>query len=102
MPQIDPPFPIIGNVYIADSNNHRIRKVTVSTGIITTIAGGSTNGYGGDDGAATSAAFNFPEGVAVDASGTITIPALCRAVAEYAAHLVMSLECRKLILHFQS
>ena len=59
----------IGNVYIADSYNCRIRKVTVSTGIITTIAGTSTGSYSGDNGAATSATLNLPCGVALDASG---------------------------------
>ena len=66
----------IDNVYIADQWNHRIRKVTVSTGIITSIAGsggtGSTSGsYSGDDGAAISATLDFPCGVALDASGRI-------------------------------
>ena len=61
----------IGNVYIADWNNHRIRKVTVSTGIITTIAGTGTNSYSGDNGAAILATLNGPRGVAVDASGRI-------------------------------
>ena len=63
----------IGNVYIADANNFRIRKVTVSTGIITTIAGTGSYGYSGDNGDATSAALGSPEGVALDASGRITI-----------------------------
>ena len=61
----------IGNVYIADSSNNRIRKVTVSTGIITLIAGTGVRGYSGDTGAATSATLNNPFGVAVDASGRI-------------------------------
>ena len=61
----------IGNVYIADTWNHRIRKVTVSTGIITTIAGTGTASYSGDGGAATSATLYYPMGVAVDASGRI-------------------------------
>ena len=62
----------IGNVYIADYLNNRIRKVTVSTGIISTIAGtGSTSSYSGDGGAATSATLYYPSGVAVDASGRI-------------------------------
>ena len=62
----------IGNVYIADSWNHRIRKVTVSTGIVTTIAGSSTSGSSsGDNGAATSATLDYPWGVALDASGRI-------------------------------
>ena len=62
-------FPAVGNVYIADRHNHRIRKVTVSTGIITTIVGTGTSSYSGDGGAATSAALYGPLGVAVDASG---------------------------------
>ena len=62
-----------GNVYIADTNNNRIRKITVSTGIITTIAGTGTAGYSGDNGAATSAQINYPFGVAVDASGNVYI-----------------------------
>ena len=62
----------IGNVYIADFGNNRIRKVMVSTGIISTIAGSSTSGsYSGDNGAATSATLNSPSGVALDASGRI-------------------------------
>ena len=59
----------IGNVYIGDYYNHRIRKV--STGIITTIAGTGTVSYSGDGGAATSATLRYPYGVAVDASGRI-------------------------------
>ena len=59
----------IGNVYIADYANSRIRKV--STGIITTIAGTGTSSYSGDNGAATSATLYYPYGVAVDASGRI-------------------------------
>ena len=61
----------IGNVYIADGANQRIRKVTVSTGIITTIAGTDSYGYSGDGGAATSATLYNPHGVTVDASGRI-------------------------------
>ena len=57
-------------MYIADSYNNRIRKVTVSTGIITTIAGSSTSGsYSGDGAAATSATLYYPNGVVVDSSG---------------------------------
>ena len=61
----------VGNVYIADRDNHRIRKVTVSTGFISTIAGTGSASYSGDNGAATSAALYEPYGVAVDASGRI-------------------------------
>ncbi len=64
----------IGNVYIADSQNNRIRKVTISTGIITTIAGsGGLGTFSGDNGAATSATFYNPWAVAVDSSGTIIV-----------------------------
>ncbi len=61
-----------GNVYIADYNNQRIREVTVN-GVITTIAGGIGAGYTGDGGPATSAALNFPTGVAVDSGGNVYI-----------------------------
>ena len=61
----------IGNVYIDDYLNNRIRKVTVSTGIITTIAGTGASSYSGDNGAATSAALKYPYGVALDALGRI-------------------------------
>ena len=73
IPLITIPVSNIGNVYIADSYNHRIRKVTVSTGIITTIAGTGTSSYSGDNGAATSATLRYPEGVTLDASGRIVI-----------------------------
>ncbi len=60
-----------GNIYIADQGNNRIRKVTVSTGIITTIAGSSTSGsYSGDGGPATAAMLEGPTGVALDSAGT--------------------------------
>jgi sugar lactone lactonase YvrE len=62
-----------GNIYIADEANQRIRKVTASTGIITTVAGIGTAGYSGDGGAATSAKLNYPQGVAVDANDDIYI-----------------------------
>jgi DNA-binding beta-propeller fold protein YncE len=60
----------IGNVYIADTWNNRIRKVTVSTDIITTIAGSSTIGsFSGDGGAATSGNLYYPYGISLDSSG---------------------------------
>jgi trimeric autotransporter adhesin len=62
-----------GNLYIADSDNNRIRKVTVSTGIITTVAGNGTAGYSGDGVAATSTGLNYPDGVALDSAGNIYI-----------------------------
>jgi len=60
-----------GNLYIADSNNNRIRKV--SNGVITTIAGNGTRGFSGDNGSATSAQLNQPVDVAVDPAGNLYI-----------------------------
>ncbi len=62
-----------GNLYIADTGNHRIRKVDAATGIISTVAGTGVSGYSGDGGAATSAQIDLPSGVAVDGSGNIYI-----------------------------
>ena len=63
----------LGNIYIADRNNNRIRKVTISTGIILTIAGTGTSSYSGDNGAATSATLNYPFGVGLDTAGNVYI-----------------------------
>ena len=62
-----------GNVYIVDCYNNRIRRVDVTTGIITTIAGNGTAGYSGDNGAATAAQLNYPTGVTLDVAGNIYI-----------------------------
>lgn len=62
-----------GNVYIADQGNHRIRRVDMKTGIITTVAGGGARGHLGDGGPATAAYLDGPSGVAVDAAGNIYI-----------------------------
>ena len=61
-----------GNLYIADSNNDRIRKVAPD-GTITTVAGNGAAGFSGDGGLATSAQLNRPFGVAVDAGGDLFI-----------------------------
>ena len=58
-----------GNVYFSDYNNHRVRKITSSTGIITTYAGTGSTSYGGDGGAASSAALYWPSGLSIDTSG---------------------------------
>ena len=62
-----------GNVYIADAYDTRVRKVTVSTGIITTVAGSTSGAYNGDNIAATSAGLNGPSGVALDSGGNLYI-----------------------------
>jgi uncharacterized repeat protein (TIGR01451 family) len=61
-----------GNLFIADANNNRLRKVS-ATGVITTVAGNGTAGYSGDGGAATSASLSYPSGVAVDTTGNLFI-----------------------------
>ena len=60
-----------GNLYIADTQNARVRKV--SGGTISTVAGSGSSGFGGDGGAATSAQLNAPFGVALDAAGNLYI-----------------------------
>jgi sugar lactone lactonase YvrE len=62
-----------GNIYIADTENNRIRMVAAGTGIITTVAGNGTQGYSGDNGAATSASLYKPYDVVVDSAGNIYI-----------------------------
>ncbi len=61
-----------GNVYLADSANHRIRKVSPD-GIITTVAGSGTEGFSGDGGSATQATLNYPSDITVGADGSLYI-----------------------------
>ena len=63
---------LAGNVYIADTYNHRIRRVD-ATGTITTIAGTGEYGFGGDGGPASQAQLAFPEDVAADGAGNVYI-----------------------------
>ena len=65
-------------MYISDTDNNRIRKVTVATGVITTIGGSGVAGYSGDNGQATAAALRYPEGIALDSSGNHHYIALTR------------------------
>ncbi|WP_263364961.1 NHL domain-containing protein [Edaphobacter acidisoli] len=62
-----------GNLYIADTHNHRIREINAATGIITTIAGTGTEGYSGDNGPATAAELDSPQGLAIDTTGNLYI-----------------------------
>ncbi|MBI4404879.1 MAG: SMP-30/gluconolactonase/LRE family protein [Deltaproteobacteria bacterium] len=62
-----------GNLFIADTNNHRIRKVDGNSGNISTVAGNGTGGYAGDNGPAVSARLNSPSGIAIDSDGDLYI-----------------------------
>jgi uncharacterized protein (TIGR03437 family) len=62
-----------GNLYIADSLNNKIRKVTASNSFINTFAGNSFNDFAGDGGPAVNAELNNPEGIAIDAIGNVYI-----------------------------
>jgi NHL repeat len=62
-----------GNVFIADTLNHRVRKIAAKTGIITTVAGTGTPDYGGDGGPAASVLLKGPRGVALDSAGNLYI-----------------------------
>jgi trimeric autotransporter adhesin len=61
-----------GNLFIADSGNNRIRKVSTS-GIISTVVGTGSAGYSGDGGQATLARLRFPYGAAIDSTGNLFI-----------------------------
>ena len=61
-----------GNLFIADQDNHRVRRVDTN-GIITTVVGNGMSGYSGDGGAATNASLRFPRGMALDAAGNLFI-----------------------------
>ncbi|MEK7475414.1 MAG: kelch repeat-containing protein [Candidatus Coatesbacteria bacterium] len=62
-----------GNLYITDNASHRIRKVVLASGLISTVAGTGTGGYNTDGVAATTAQLNWPNGVALDAVGNLYI-----------------------------
>jgi len=62
-----------GNLYISDNGNRRVRKLTATTGIVTTVAGNGSYGYSGDGGPATSASLGEVSGLAVDSKNNLFI-----------------------------
>ena len=70
------------NLYVADYYNHLIRKIVISTGVVTTVAG--TGSSGSANGTGTSASFNLPRGITTDGTNLY--------VAEYGNHLIRKIE----------
>jgi sugar lactone lactonase YvrE len=64
---------VAGDLFIADSHNHRVREVAAATGFITTIAGTGAPGFSGDGGVATAARLDLPTALAVDAAGNVYV-----------------------------
>jgi len=62
-----------GNLFMADYDNHRVRKVAAGTGIITTVAGDGVARFSGDGGPATSASVHIPHGLAFDQEENLMI-----------------------------
>ena len=62
-----------GNLYLSDFNRDLVRKVSLSSGIITTIAGNANTGFTGDNGIAIQAELNSPAGLAVDSNGQVFV-----------------------------
>jgi Secretion system C-terminal sorting domain/NHL repeat len=60
-----------GDIYFADQGNNRIRKINVTTNIIMTIIGGSSIGFGGDGGNASSASISYPGDLRFDSRGNL-------------------------------
>jgi sugar lactone lactonase YvrE len=73
------------NLYLADTHNHRIRRIDAVTGIITTIAGTGAQGFTGDTAVATSANLALPHGITLDATGNLYL-------ADTANHLVRRID----------
>ena len=65
-------FDSFGNLYVADYNNHRVRRVDTN-GLIATVAGNGVAGFSGNGGAATNASLDYPAGVALDSAGNLYI-----------------------------
>jgi DNA-binding beta-propeller fold protein YncE len=79
-----------GDIYVTDANNHRVRMITVGTGIITTAIGTGVAGSSGDGGPAISAQLNFPAGIAVTNAGIYFANSNSHRVRTTAAPVVVS------------
>jgi sugar lactone lactonase YvrE len=66
-------FDSAGNLYLADTNNHRVRRIAATTGVIATVAGNGIEAFAGDNGPATAASIDSPTGLALDSSGNLYI-----------------------------
>ena len=62
-----------GSIYVADSGNHRVRRIAAATGVITTIAGNGIEAFAGDNGPASAASIDSPNGLVLDAAGNLYI-----------------------------
>ena len=58
---------------MADTDNHRVRRIAAATGAITTVAGNGVEAFAGDNGPATAASIDSPNGLALDAAGNLYI-----------------------------
>ncbi|SVC39393.1 uncharacterized protein METZ01_LOCUS292247, partial [marine metagenome] len=74
------------NLYVADTNNHTIRKIVISTGVVTTIAG-SAGTAGSSNGTGTAASFDIPKGIAIDGTSLY--------VADYNNHKIRKIALRE-------
>ena len=63
----------VGDLYVADTGNHRVRRIAAAMDAITTVAGNGVEGYSGDGGLATAACLDSPNGLALDAAGNLYI-----------------------------
>ncbi|MDR3617950.1 MAG: hypothetical protein P4L85_01270 [Paludisphaera borealis] len=72
---VNQPFDLVynaaGDLFFADTGNHRVRRVDATTGVVTTIAGNGEKGFSGDGGPATAARMDEPYGLAIDQDGNL-------------------------------